>query len=105
MRIYMLLAILTGLILIEGVAVQLFAIINKQASNPLLSQVTDLGRYLNRWVLPMLGFAVAGATLLKLGEIYPLGGLLAVSGSLVYSLFLVMFLIYMTSEPQAEDLI
>jgi hypothetical protein len=101
----MLLAILSGLIILEGVVVQIHAILNKQAPSPLLSQVTDLGRYLNKWVLPMLGLAVAGGILLKLGEYYPLGGLLAVSGSAVYSLFLVMFLIYMTSEPQAEDLL
>lgn len=105
MKLYMLLAILSGIVILEGVVVELLAIVNKEVPHPRLSHVTDLGRYLNRWVLPMMGLAISGALILKLSEFYPMGGLLAVSGSAVYSLFLVVFLIYMTSEPQAEDLI
>jgi hypothetical protein len=88
----MLLAILSGIILVEGVVVELLAVIEKKVPHPVLSQVTDLGRYLNQWILPM-----------KMGESYPFGGLLKVSGSAVFSLFLVVFLTYMTSEPKLED--
>jgi hypothetical protein len=99
----MLLAILSGIILVEGVVVELLAVLEKKGPHPVLSQVTDLGRYLNQWILPMVGLAVAGAVMLKMGESYPFGGLLKVSGSAVFSLFLVVFLIYMTSEPRLED--
>ena len=105
MKLYILLSILSGIVLLEGVVVELLAIINKEVPHPMLSRVTDLGSYLNRWLLPMLGLAVLGAALLKLAEYYPLGGLLAVSGTAVYSLFLVVFLIYITSEPKAEELL
>ncbi|HEY7585672.1 MAG TPA: hypothetical protein VH866_04090 [Candidatus Deferrimicrobiaceae bacterium] len=103
MKFYMLLAILSGIIIVEGVVVELMAVIEKKVPHPLLTQVTDLGRYLNQWLLPMMGLAATGAVLLKIGESHPLGGLLKVSGSAVFSLFLVVFLIYMTSEPRAED--
>ena len=103
MRFYMLLAILSGIILVEGVVVQLLDVLEGKVTSAVLSQVTDLGRYLNQWILPMVGLAAAGAVLLKIGESHPLGGLLKVSGSAVFSLFLVVFLIYMTSEPRAED--
>jgi hypothetical protein len=99
----MLLAILSGIILVEGVVVELLAVIEKKVPHPVLSQVTDLGRYLNQWILPMVGLAAAGAVMLKMGESYPFGGLLKVSGSAVFSLFLVVFLTYMTSEPRLED--
>lgn len=99
----MLLAMLSGIIIVEGVVVELLAVIEKKVPHPLLTQVTDLGRYLNQWLLPMMGLAAAGAVLLKIGESHPLGSLLKVSGSAVFSLFLVVFLIYMTSEPRAED--
>ncbi len=103
MRLYMLLAILSGIILVEGVVVELLEVLEKKVPHPVLSQVTDLGRYLNQWILPMMGLAAAGAVLLKMGDFYPLGALLKVSGSAVFSLFLVVFLIYMTSEPPLED--
>jgi hypothetical protein len=51
----------------------------------------------------MVGLAAAGAVMLKMGESYPFGGLLTVSGSAVFSLFLVVFLIYMTTDPQPEE--
>ena len=104
MRLYMLLAILSGIILVEGVVVELLAVLEKKVPHPVLSQVTDLGRYLNQWVLPMVGLAAAGAVLLKMGESYPFGALLTVSGSAVFSLFLVVFLIYMTSDPAMEEI-
>lgn len=104
MRLYMLLAILSGIILVEGVVVELLDVLERRVSNPVLTHVTDLGRYINQWILPMMGLAAAGAVLLKLGESHPLGALLTISGSAVFSLFLVVFLIYMTSEPPVEAL-
>jgi hypothetical protein len=53
----------------------------------------------------MVGLAAAGAVMLKMGESYPFGGLLTVSGSAVFSLFLVVFLIYMTTDPQPEEVL
>jgi hypothetical protein len=100
MRLYMLLAILSGIILVEGVVVQLLEVLEQKGPSYVL---TDLGRYLNQWVLPMVGLAAAGAVMLKMGESYPFGGLLTVSGSAVFSLFLVVFLIYMTTDPQPEE--
>jgi hypothetical protein len=105
MRLYMLLAILSGIILVEGVVVQLLEVLERKGPSYVLSQVTDLGRYLNQWVLPMVGLAAAGAVMLKMGESYPFGGLLTVSGSAVFSLFLVVFLIYMTTDPQPEEVL
>jgi len=99
----MMLAVLSGIILVEGVVVELLEVLRKKVQRPVLSQVTDLGRYLNQWILPMVGLAAAGAVMLKMGESYPLGGLLKVSGSAVFSLYLVVFLIYMTSEPSLEE--
>jgi len=104
MRLYMLLAILSGVILIEAVVVELLDVLERKGPHYVISQVTDLGRYLNQWVLPMVGLAAAGAVLLKMGESYPFGALLTVSGSAVFSLFLVVFLIYMTSDPMMEEL-
>jgi hypothetical protein len=104
MKLYMLLAILSGIILVEAVVVELLEVLEKRGPYYMLSQVTDLGRYLNQWVLPMVGLAAAGAVMLKMGESYPFGGLLKVSGSAVFSLFLVVFLIYMTSDPQVEEI-
>jgi hypothetical protein len=104
MKFYTLLALLSGMILVEGVVVELLEILGKNPQRSVLVQVTDLGKYLNRWVLPMTGLAAAGAVMLKLGETYPLGGLLTVSGAAVFSLNLVVFLIYMTSEPPLEAL-
>ncbi|HEY7528742.1 MAG TPA: hypothetical protein VH660_06275 [Candidatus Deferrimicrobiaceae bacterium] len=104
MRLYMLLAILSGIIIVEGVVVELLHVLESRVANPVLTQVTDLGRYINQWVLPMMGLAAAGAVLLKLGESYPMGGLLMISGSAVFSMFLVVFLIYITSEPPVEAL-
>lgn len=99
-RFYMLLAILSGIILVEGVVVQLLDVLEGRISSAVISQVTDLGRYLNQWILPMFGLAAAGAVLLKIGESHPLGALLMVSGSAVFSLNLVVFLIYITSDPR-----
>src|SRR5512134_413462 len=104
MKLYMLLAILSGIILVEAVVVELLEVLEKRGPYHFLSQVTDLGRYLNQWVLPMVGLAAAGAVMLKMGESYPLGGLLKVSGSAVFSMFLVVFLIYMTSDPAREEI-
>jgi hypothetical protein len=104
MKLYMLLAILSGIILVEAVVVELLEVLEKRGPYYMLSQVTDLGRYLNQWVLPMVGLAAAGAVMLKMGESYPFGGLLKVSGSAVFSLFLVVFLIYMTSDPPVEEI-
>ncbi len=104
MRLYMLLAILSGIIFVEAVVVELLEVLEKKGPYYVLSQVTDLGKYLNQWVLPMVGLAAAGAVLLKMGESYPFGGLLKVSGSAVFSLFLVVFLIYMTTDAQPEEI-
>ncbi|MBI5419749.1 MAG: hypothetical protein HZA60_06660 [Deltaproteobacteria bacterium] len=101
MKLYMLLAVLSGIVLLEGVVLELLAAWKKRrkAPNSVLCQVTDLGRYLNQWILPMMGLAAAGGVMLKMGESFPLGGLLEVSGSAVFSMYLVVFLTYMTSEP------
>jgi hypothetical protein len=95
----MLLAILSGIILVEGVVVQLLDVLEGRITSAVFSQVTDLGRYLNQWILPMVGLAAAGAVLLKIGESHPLGGLFMVLGSAVFSLNLVVLLIYITSDP------
>jgi hypothetical protein len=106
MKFYTLLALLSGMILVEGVVVELLEILEKHEKNPrsVLTHVTDLGKYLNSWVLPMTGLAAAGAVMLKLGETYPLGGLLTVFGAAVFTMNLVVFLICMTSEPPMEAL-
>ena len=104
MRLYMLLAILSGIVFVEAVVVELLEVLEEKGRYYVLSQVTDLGRYLNQWVLPMVGLAAAGAVLLKMGESYPFGGLLRVSGSAVFSLFLVVFLIYMTTDARPEEI-
>ncbi|NJD63458.1 MAG: hypothetical protein FIA93_12155 [Deltaproteobacteria bacterium] len=104
MRLYMLLAILSGVIIVEGVVVELLHVLEKRVANTAFTQVIDLGRYLNQWILPMMGWAAAGGVLMKLGESYPLGGLLTISGSAVFSVFLVVFLIYITSDPPVEAL-
>ena len=104
MKLYMLLAILSGIIFVEAVVVELLEVLEKRGPHYVISQVTDLGRYLNQWVLPMVGLAATGAVLLKMGESYPYGALLTVSGSAVFSLFLVVFLIYMTSDPTMEEI-
>lgn len=104
MRLYMLLAILSGIIFVEAVVVGLLEVLEDNGRY-VLSQVTDLGRYLNQWVLPMVGLAAAGAVLLKMGESYPFGALLKVFGSAVFSLFLVVFLIYMTTDSESEEIL
>jgi hypothetical protein len=104
MKLYMLLAILSGIIFVEAVVVELLEVLEKRGPYYEISQVTDLGRYLNQWVLPMVGLAATGAVLLKMGESYPYGSLLTVSGSAIFSLFLVVFLIYMTSDPTMEEI-
>lgn len=104
MRLYMLLAILSGVIFVEAVVVGLLEVLEEKGPYYFLSQVTDLGKYLNQWVLPMVGLAAAGAVLLKMGESYPFGGLFKVSGSAVFSMFLVVFLIYMTTDAQLDEL-
>ena len=98
MKLYTLLAVLSGIVILEGVVVELLHAARKRVTHPVLVHVTDLGRYLNQWFLPMMGLAATGGVLLKIAETFPLGGLLGVSGSAVFSLFLVVLLTCLTSD-------
>jgi hypothetical protein len=100
MTLYILLALMSGAVLLEGVVVEMAAI-RRRKPGPALSQVTDLGTCVNRWILPMMAAALTGGVLLRIGERLILGGLVQVSGAAVFTTFLVIFLYCMTSEAPA----
>ena len=96
--IYIILAAMSGIVILEGVALGI--INNIRTIRSAFAQVGELAGFVNNRILPMMALAVWGGVLLKLGETLPFGSFLQLAGAASFSSSLVVLLDYFTSDAR-----
>jgi hypothetical protein len=98
MTIYLMLATMSGIVILEGVALGIMNASRNRAVRSAFAQIGEFAGFINNRLLPMFGLALWGGVLLKLGETLPFGSLLQLGGAASFSLSLVVLLNYFTSD-------
>ncbi len=98
MTIYLMLATMSGIVILESVALGIMNNLRNKAIRSAFAQVGELAGFVNNRIVPMVALALWGGVLLKLGELIPFGSILQIAGAASFTSSLVVLLNYITSD-------